>query len=103
MGMSARDLLQSRQAVRIATTAVPLIASLGIFACGGGGFQQQNANSPSNTTASPASAPTIKVTAPINNSNVDPTVQFVASSSSPNGIASMTISVDNQNVFSAAS
>lgn len=101
--MNARELLQSRNTVRMVGAAAALSASLGMLACGGGGFQQRNVNSPSNTVSLPASAPTIKVTAPINNSNVDPTVQFVATSSSPNGISKMTISVDNQSVFTSSS
>ena len=102
--MNAREFLRSLHALRNATAALGLMAAVTMFGCGGGGFSPHNANSPTNTTnAAPSTAPTISVAAPINNSNVDPTVQFVASASSPNGISKMTIAVDNQNVFSAAS
>ncbi len=42
----------------------------------------------------------ITVTAPQNNSNVAPVVQFVAQAYSPYGISGMTINVDSQNLYS---
>jgi hypothetical protein len=45
----------------------------------------------------------VTVTAPLNNSYVDPTVQFVASAYSPYGVSGMTINVDSQNLYSTYS
>ena len=90
---------------QIISAAAGLMVSLVMVACGGGAAQSRMANIPGNgapATAPTTATPAVTVTAPINNSNVDPTVQFVASASSKNGIASMAISVDNRSVFTGA-
>jgi hypothetical protein len=102
--MKVPQFRQDRQGIRILSAALGLAAAAGMFGCGGGGLSPQQANAPkNNTTSSPATRPTVTVAAPVNNSNVDPTVQFVATATSPNGIASMAISVDNKSMFRAAS
>ena len=101
--MNARGFFESKHATRTITALVALIVSFAMFGCGGGGFQPHTASAPpKSTTAAPATAPTVTVAAPVNNSNVDPTVQFVASAASNNGIASMAISVDNHSMFTTA-
>lgn len=101
--MKARAFFNSTQARCTIVAGLIFAGSLVMTGCGGGGFQPQMANKPTNnTTGAPATAPTVTVAAPVNNSNVDPTVQFVASAASPNGVASMAISVDNQSVYNAA-
>jgi Big-like domain-containing protein len=101
--MNARGFFEGKHATRTIAALVGLIASFAMFACGGGGFQPHTATAPpKSTTAAPVTAPTVTVAAPVNNSNVDPTVQFVASAASSNGIASMAISVDNHSLFTTA-
>ncbi len=106
--MNTREIFQHRHARQVITIAIGITASLAMFGCGGGSAQSRMATvPPSNTTAAPSTTPTtvapaVTVTAPVNNSNVDPTVQFVASASSKIGIASMAISVDNRSMFTVA-
>ena len=104
--MNARAIFENTHARRIIAAAAGLMVSLVMVACGGGGAQSHMANVPPGTTA-PATTPTtatpaVTVTAPINNSNVDPTVQFVASASSQTSVASMSITVDKRSMFTVA-
>ena len=104
--MNVRAIFQNTHGRRIISTAVGVTVSLVMVACGGGGAQSHMANIPPSNgapaTTPTTAAPAVTVAAPINNSNVDPTVQFVASASSNNGVASMAIRVDNRSMFTVA-